>query len=356
MSRAPKPNMSTSSNSETAPRTSRWKNALKNLGLSAVVFLLCAALAEGVLRLMGYGNVEIYQPDARVIWRLKPDQNCYTKIDHKPVRINEHGTRGAEFTDAKSNSIRIISLGDSRTFGWGLSDDETYSALLQKQLREKVGPGKNVEVINAGVNAWSYPQMSVYFREFALHWQPDVVILAEANLWTQFSEKSDPAFVRKMMSRVRLKNLLRRFALYHYVVEVQLKEVYERQRSKFIPVDPRQDTLFKEQQQKDPDAFFRAAIEDLCSVALSNHVQPVLVYIPTQTTLQASGTNAFTEVLRAKRSVSQKFNVPLLDLTADLQPRAKDLYLDADPVHLNAAGNEIIGRRLFEVVSPFLKP
>jgi lysophospholipase L1-like esterase len=349
--------MSTSSSSEIVPRASRWKNALKNLALFATVFLVCVALAEGVLRLMGYGNVEIYQPDPLVIWRLKPNQNCYTKIDHKPVRINAHGTRGAEFTDAKpSGTIRIISLGDSRTFGWGLSNEETYSALLQKQLQEKLGPGKKVEVINAGVNAWSFPQMSVFFREFALPWQPDMVILGEANLWTQFSEKSDPAFVRKMMSRVRLKNLLRRFALYHYVVEVQLKEVYERQRSKFIPVDPKQDTLFKEQQQKDPDAFFRAAIEDLCSIALSNRVQPVLVFIPSQNTLLAPGTNAFTEVRRAKTSVSQKFNVPLLDLTPDLQPRAKDLYLDADPVHLNAAGNEIIGRRLFEVVSPFLKP
>jgi len=93
--------MSTSSNSEKAPPASRWKNALKNLALFGAVFLICFALAEVVLRLMGYGNVEIYQPDPLVIWRLKPNQNCYTKIDHKPVRINTHGTRGAEFTDTR---------------------------------------------------------------------------------------------------------------------------------------------------------------------------------------------------------------------------------------------------------------
>ena len=348
--------MSTSSSSKPA-RPSRRINALMNLALFAVMFLLCGAVAEGVLRLMGYGNVEIYQPDPQVIWRLKPDQNCHTKIDHKPVRINHHGTRGAEFADTKPvGTFRILSIGDSRTFGWGLTDDETYSALLAKRWQEKNPTGKKIEVINCGVNAWSYPQMSVFFREYALRWQPDLVILAEANLWTQFSDKADPAFISQMMNRVRLKNFLRRFALYHYVVEVQLQEFYSKQRSKFIPVDPKQDALFKEQQQKDPDAVFRNAIEQLCAVALSNRVQPVLVYIPTQTALLTPTTNSFTEVLRVKKALGQKLNVPLLDLTPDLQARANELYLDADPVHLNATGNEIIGQRLFEVVSPLLKP
>ena len=349
--------MSTNSSSEAAARPSRWRNLLKNLALSAVVLLLCFAAAEITLRLMGYGKVEIYEPNPLLYWRLKPNQNCYTKINRQPVHINAHGTRGAEFGDAKpANTIRIISLGDSRTFGWGLSEAETYSALLQRHLQEKLGPARRVEVINAGVNAWSFPQMAVFFREYALRWQPDLVVLGEANLWTQFSEKSDPVFVRKMMSRVRWKNFLRHFALYHYVVEVQLKDFYERQRSKFIPVDPQQDTLFKDQQQKDPDAFFRDAIERLCATALSNRVQPVLMYIPMQTDLLAPTTNSFAAVLRGKTVVGQKLNVPLLDLTPDLRPQAKDLYLQADPVHLNARGNEIIGRRLFEVVSPLLKP
>lgn len=349
--------MSTSSNSKTAPQPSRWKNFLKNLTLSVSVLVICIVLAELVLRTMGYGNVEIYEPDPHVFWRLKPDQHCYTKIDHKPVRVNSHGTRGADFLTAKpSNTIRIVSIGDSRTFGWGLTDGETYSALLQRHLEDKFGSAKKFEVINAGVNAWSYPQMAVFFREYALRWQPDMVVLGEANLWTQFSENGDPDFVRKMMFRVRFKNFLRRFALYHYVVEVQLKDFYERHRSKFIPVDPQQDTLFKEQQQKDPDAFFRDAIEQLCLGALSNHVQPVLVYLPRQIDLLNPATNAFTAVLRGKMAVSRRLGVPLLDLTPDLQPKAKDLYLDGDPVHLNVAGNEIIGRRLFEVVSPLVKP
>ena len=351
--------MSTSSSSETpapATRPSRLKNVLKNLALFGFTLLLCVALTELALRILGYGNVEIYEPHPQLYWRLKPDQECYTKIDRKPVHVNSHGTRGREFNSAKpAGTRRIISLGDSRTFGWGLSEAETYSDLLEKQLQARFGATEKIEVINCGVNAWSYPQMSIFFREFALKWQPDLVLLADANLWTQFSEHNDPGFVKQFLVRVRLKNFLRRFALYHYVVEVQLKNFYEQHRSKFVPVDPKQDTLFKAQQQKDPDAFFRAAIESLCATARSNGVPAVLIFQPNQNTLLA--TNAPSEgVLRAKQQVSRQFNVPLIDLTDDLRPQAKDLYLDADPVHLNAKGNEIIGRRLFEVVSPLLKP
>ena len=75
------------------------------------------------------------------------------------------------------------------------------------------------------------------------------------------------------------------------------------------------------------------------------------------TTLGATpATNAFPDVLHSKAAVSQKCHVPLIDLTPDLTPEAKALYLDADPVHLNATGNKIMGWRLFEVVSPLLKP
>src|SRR6266850_3822339 len=134
----------------------RWKRLAQNLALSLGVFLLCAGAFELLLRLNGYGNLEIYEPDPLLYWRLKPNQNCYTKVDHKPVHINSHGTRGPEFQSQKpTNSFRIISLGDSKTFGWGLSESETYSSLLEKWLQERVGTHYRVEVVNAGVNAYS---------------------------------------------------------------------------------------------------------------------------------------------------------------------------------------------------------
>jgi len=337
--------MSGNSDPKSAPTGSRWKRLLQNLAFSCVVFLLCGAVFEIALRFCGYGNLEIYQPDPKLYWRLKPNQDCYTKIGHKPVHVNSQGTRGPEFqTEKPAGSLRIVSLGDSRTFGWGLTDEETYSRRLERLLQAGAG-GRKVEVINAGVNAWSYPQMLVYFRDFALKYQPDYVILGDANLWTQFSERNSPEFVRAFMWRVRLKNVLRHFAIYHFVVEVQLQELYQRERAKFIPVDPKQDALFKAQQQRDPDEVFREAIEGVCRVALTNHIRPMLLYLPTATEL--NGTNR-TAIFEVKQAASAKFGAPLVDLTGDLRPRGKALYLDADPVHLDPQGNALIAGRLFE--------
>ncbi len=383
-------------------RGNRWMQRLALAFGSVLIFLV---VWELVLRLCGYGNLEIYQPDAKLYWRLRPNQDCYTKVDHQPVHINSHGTRGPEFAAEKpANTIRILCLGDSRTFGWGLPDEKTYSRQLERMLQEWVkgehstfniqrptsnapltpersaavpaaarttneglqnslpppasgtaaaetaalrGPWR-VEVINAGVNAWSFLQMQVFFRDFGLKWSPDFVILGEANLWTQFSEKNSDEFVKKFMSRVRLKNLLRRCAIYHFAIEVKLQAYYQRYRTKFIPVDPKQDQFFKEQQQSDPDTVFRTAIEQVCQTAQSNGVKPVLLFLPTLDEL--SSTNA-SRVLVAKRAVSTKLDVPLVDLTPELAKGGKTLYLQADPVHLNASGNELVARRLFESIT-----
>lgn len=337
-----------------APKKSRLKRLLQNLALSCVTFLLCFVAAELALRLLGYGKVEIYQPDPALYWKLKPNQDCYTKVDHKPVHINAHGTRGPEFAAAKPPGVfRILCLGDSRTFGWGQSDDETYSARLREMLQARAGPAKKIEVINAGVNGWGYPQMLACLREMGLAWKPDVVIVGEANYWTQFSDKSSPEFVKKFLRRVWLKNLLRRSAIYHYVMEVQLQKVYEAYRMKFIPIDPATDSLFKEQQQKDPDAAFREAIETTCRLAMTNGIRPVLLYMPMVQNIENPETSPS---YRCKRDIAARLGVPFVDMTPEAREAKTGIYLEADPSHFNVKGNELVGRRLFEAVSRMTVP
>jgi lysophospholipase L1-like esterase len=113
-------------------------------------------------------------------------------------------------------------------------------------------------------------------------------------------------------------------------------------------VDPNQDPLFKEQQQSDPDGVFRSAIEELCRMAQRHGVKPVLLFLPTLDDLASTNTS---RVLAVKRAVSAKLGVPLVDLSPDLAAAGKSLYLEADPVHLNAAGNELVARRLFETIT-----
>jgi lysophospholipase L1-like esterase len=93
--------------------------------LSAAVALLI--VAEVVLCVVGYGPT-------------------------RPVRVgrNEFGYREKSFSAEKhAGDIRMLALGDSTTFGTGLSWRETYPKQLQA-LSQKTWPGRDVLVVNAG--------------------------------------------------------------------------------------------------------------------------------------------------------------------------------------------------------------
>lgn len=332
-----------------------WRRSLSAaanfLLVSVPTLAVCVLAVEVPLRMAGYGHLEIYEPHPAMFWRLKPNQTGLTKVDRKPFHINSHGTRGSEFQSAKpAGTVRIVSLGDSRTFGWGLSDQETYSAVLETLLQKRLGVDRRVEVINAGVNAWSLPQMYAYFRHEGVTYKPDYVVIGDGNGWTQFREEADPSFIRTFMWSVRLKNLLRRFAIYHYVIEVKLQSVYQRYRERFIPVDPKNDALYKDQQQRDPDRVFKEAIDHLCRMALSEGVTPVVLYLPTRTELREKPTGVY----EAKAAIARELDIPFVDLTPLLKDRRDPLYLDADSVHLNVAGNRIIADALAGAIAPLI--
>lgn len=325
----------------------KLKKLLQNLTLSLASLLLFLFLMEVVLRLFGFGNLVIYQPDRNLFWKLKPNQRCYTKVGHKPVHINSKGTRGKEFNEDKPDDVfRIISLGDSRTFGWGLSEPETYSGLLESLLQEQVGDSLKIEVINAGVNAWSYAQIYVYLKDIAMRYSPDLVILARANQWTQFSEDSDQKFVSMFMRRVRLKYLLRKSAIYHFVIEIKLKKFYRKYRTSFIPVNHAEDEFFKDQQRADARQFFKEYIEKIFYLLQKNDVKGLLIYIPSIGVRPSS----HSEIQQIYEEVSKSFNIPLIDFTEDFASSRQRLFLPGEYVHPNVEGSRIIANRLFNKI------
>ena len=67
--------------------------------------------------------------------------------------INSHGFRGPEISEDKpSNTFRVFVVGGSTTYGSGVNDANTITALLQKKFDEK-NQNQTVEVINAGFSA-----------------------------------------------------------------------------------------------------------------------------------------------------------------------------------------------------------
>lgn len=88
------------------------------------------------------------------------------------LSTNSLGFRGtAEFPIPKPDATtRVLTLGDSFTFGEGVADAETWPAQLQSLL-----PG--IEVANLGAPAYAHDQMFFALRDQGLALQPDVVIV-----------------------------------------------------------------------------------------------------------------------------------------------------------------------------------
>jgi lysophospholipase L1-like esterase len=93
------------------------------------------------------------------------------------VSLNSAGFRDDEFPATKSpDSIRIITLGDSWTFGHNVAMDQSYPKRLQAMLRSEF-PNQNIEVLNLAMLAYTSHEGLKLLQRKALALQPDIVLI-----------------------------------------------------------------------------------------------------------------------------------------------------------------------------------
>ncbi len=99
------------------------------------------------------------------------------RTETAPFRINNLGNRGPDMAEEKpTNTIRIVFIGDSITFGYYVNEEDTFSVRVGKALGSTVPPGKELEVVNAGVSSLNATNVLAHLRQRALSWSPDAVI------------------------------------------------------------------------------------------------------------------------------------------------------------------------------------
>ena len=137
-------------------------------------------------------NLLVYRPHATFASVYDPagDRRKYFGPDGRvEYRINAFGLRGPEIPPEKTpGSFCVLCLGDSFTFGEGVREEDTYAARLQKLLMA-TGGYPQVEVINAGVQAYGTPEEVAFYAIQGYQFKPDVVVLAFVlNDATDFAE------------------------------------------------------------------------------------------------------------------------------------------------------------------------
>ena len=110
------------------------------------------------------------ESDPLLFWRMKPDVGRGST-----TLTNSLGLRGPEVPEKTAGEFRILSLGESTTFGIRLPLEETYSARLERGLEARLG--RSFRVINAGVPGYSLFQGVTYLKHRGLELAPDAVLI-----------------------------------------------------------------------------------------------------------------------------------------------------------------------------------
>lgn len=156
------------------------KNLLAILIIIVVLFAICEALIRVYLHYNTVYDIEM----TRYAMSVKEDsENPKIGHVHKPgsekelmdvnVSINSDGHRDKEYPTQKGDAYRIIFLGDSLTFGWGVAIEDTFQYVLEEEL-SKTSP---TEIINFGTGNYNTEQEVNLFFEKGAKYDPDKVVL-----------------------------------------------------------------------------------------------------------------------------------------------------------------------------------
>jgi len=161
-----------------------------------------------------YGFVQ--KPNFRQRWHY-----AHTNVTWE-ARFNSFGHRAPEYPLHLTNATRVLLLGDSFTFGYGLDREHIFAARVEGLLEEQTG--REHIVINSGTGGWGTLQEVAYARDHFDVFDPDVVVLTYCD-----NDVQDDITFRHGMSGGLLPNFPgKRFLRDHLLLyQIVFKQVYD---------------------------------------------------------------------------------------------------------------------------------
>ncbi|HKB16222.1 MAG TPA: SGNH/GDSL hydrolase family protein, partial [Planctomycetota bacterium] len=165
----------------------RGGRILRRIALVGVALLLCALGTEvGVGLLDPYGVLDALHGEryrAELIELLPGSPRLFRHYPNREVRLrgwvirtNGDGLRGPDRAKPKPADVRrIVFVGDSVVFGWGVDAEDTFVHLVEGQLDRR--GGFRWECVNLGHQFHDTTQEAAAFEEVGLSYEPDLVLL-----------------------------------------------------------------------------------------------------------------------------------------------------------------------------------
>lgn len=152
---------------------------MKNLALLLISICFALVLGEIALRIMGWDplyvspeRIQFWKEHSLLGWAHQPGQEgVFENPQFRTfVRINQKGLRDREHSyERPNNTKRILVLGDSFAWGFGVDESDRFSELLETSL--------GVDVVNAGVSGYSTDQELLWLKSEGIKYDADLVIL-----------------------------------------------------------------------------------------------------------------------------------------------------------------------------------
>ena len=124
----------------------------------------------------------LYVLNDEIGWTLTPHvSKLFRKGDFDiTVNANRDGLRDRDYGPKEPETFRILGLGDSFAFGWGLELEESFLKVLEKKLNggHASPQAMNYEVINGGIPGFGTYEASKLLKFIGQRYEPDLVIVA----------------------------------------------------------------------------------------------------------------------------------------------------------------------------------
>ena len=253
------------------------------------------------------------------------------------VAINADGLRDREIDRQKPEGVvRIAVVGDSVTFGWGVSQERTYPKQLEALLNRQQPLGSEVsfEVINFGVGNYTAADAAAMLQHKALKYDSDLIIYGAFinDAETPRETVEGPSVLRHSLAAVliwgRLDRLWRLMGLR----------------------DDYQDYYLGLYQQGGEG---RQRVSDaLQTMAMTSQKKQVPLVVALLPELHASVDDPFVSVRKFYRQATIESGALFIDLHGSLPDNDRKRYwVSADDAHPNAEACDYFARAIIDQVS-----
>lgn len=350
----------------------------KNLLLLFFSILLMVALGEGFARIyLKQDQAKVESP--RENWIRVPEQiwteyhpvlgwvhqkNKHAKLQTQhfdvPVMTNSAGLRGErEYDTAKPKSVtRLLVLGDSFVFGFGVNEEDTFARRLEN--RDTL-----LEVLNFGVPGYGIDQILLQYRSFAQKYETDLVLIGvfPEMFWRATRAFTDsgyakPYFILSKGKRLLLKNVpvpepyKLRNDQFPDLVEAGSFERLLIKSAFYRLLKPRLLKLGRNLRMIDPETseewiVGREILYQLTQEIRAAKAIPVLVILPPDRWVQS---DRKTSLRKSLLRFSERHDVKMIDLTpyfteAVKKSKLTDYYMEGD-WHWTAQGHKLAADKI----------